>query len=244
MLRIIETDQYSLIQYELDSGEQYFLLTQDGTSSADSKNTSYETLKTVDGRDVSLVPYSTITSYTEIGVPLVFLNRGGVTVVRGAGTAKTFLLKRVIEETLPTYPLPLVESHDTNSIREYSDRIRMISSGKRLMALDDFDGVLTALNSAAQRSIAAAAAAVKSADETLGFLITNIQDSAQDPERYGEIHKATIEQMRIKLGSYNNLTTLVDGLISLKNDIEHITMELQKGIKPIAAIAEDLTRIS
>lgn len=233
VLRAIETELYSLLQCQLLSGEQYFLQSED---------TAPETLRTVVGGEVSLHPYSMISAYSDVGSPLVFLNQGGLTVVKST-TPKIFLLKTVIDTEVPSYPLPLVESSEPAFIREVSDRIRLVATKKRLAELDDFPAVLKAFNKAVDDTTRQADSAIRLADGSLSFLLDNLKATSDDPH-YAEIHKSTIEQMKHKLYSYEKLMVLIDNLVAQKSKVEQLTHNLQRKIKPITTIAEALPYIS
>jgi hypothetical protein len=232
-VRAIETEQYRLVMYVLESGEQYFMQSDDEAP---------VTLRTVSAGEVTLHPYSTISAYSDVDTPLVFLNKNGLTIVKT--TPKVYLLKTVIEEELPTHPLPLVVDSNSTAIQQFSDQIRLIASQKRLSALNDFPGVLRALNKAVEDTTQQADSAIRLADDSIGLLLDNIQAVESSDPFYSEIRKTTIEQMRLKLKSYNHLMSLIDTLLSQKEDIEGLTHDLQKQIKPITTIAEALPYIS
>lgn len=233
-LRVIETEvDMRLVMYSLESGEQYFMESQDEAP---------ETVGSVEGEDVILHPYSLLSAYDSVKTPLIFLTKGGMTVKQGK--AKVHLLKKVLPGDIPPHPLPLVEKADVALIQQLSDDIRLIASQRRLLALNDFPGVVRALNSAIDDTTDQADMAIRIADESLGFLLENLQTLSVDDPLYSEIRKTSVEQMRLKLESYNKLMRLIDKLLLQKQEIEEMTHELQKQIRPIKMIAEDLPYIS
>lgn len=232
-LRAIVTDRYKLVQYQLPTGEQYFIQSSDEAP---------ETLNTVPGGEVSLHPYSLVSAYSDVDTPLVFLNRGGLTVVKSSSAV--FLLKTEITGEVPSHPLPLVTEADSEQIQRYSDRIRLVASQRRLSALSDFPGIVQAFNRAVEDSTRRADEAVRLADESLQFLLQNLASIEADNPLYSEIRQTTVDQMKMKLHDYNKLMTLIDQLVEQKRGIEELTLLVQKQIKPITGIAESLPYIS
>jgi hypothetical protein len=238
-LRAIETDQYRLVHYTLESGDEYFTVCED---------VAPEVLRT-SAQNVMLTTHSTINSYKDVGSGLVFLSAkpAGLTVVQQdrATSPKVFLFKqRLASDKLSVAPVPLVApGTPAADIQLLADQIRLITSQRRLAALDDFGYVTGALNRAVTKTAQQAEAAVRVADESLSFLLRNLHTLPDDPQ-YVNIRQTTLEQMRIKLDAYNTLTGLVDRLLDQRQEIEQLTRRLQESIRPITQISQEMPLVS
>ena len=237
-LRAIETDQYRLVQYRLESGDEYFVVSQDEAP---------EVLRT-SAQKVALTTNSAINTYKGVESGLVFLSTkpAGLTVIQEDRVShpKVFLYKQPPQEKFPAAPFPLV-SADTpvTKIQLLADQIRLATSQRRLATLDDFGYVTGALNRAVEKTTREAETAVRIADESLAFLLRNLHTLPEE-DQYKELRETTLEQMKIKLQAYNNLTSLVDKLLDQRQEIEQLTRRLQESVKPITKIAQEMPLVS
>jgi len=239
VLRAIETEQYRLVHYALESGDEYFVVGEDEAP---------EVLRT-SAQDVSLTAHSTLNGYAHVKSGLVFISNkpSGLTVVQADRTVnpKVFLFKnRTRNEKFSVAPLPLVAA-DTPpaTIQQIADQIRLTTSQRRLAALDDFGYVTGALHRAVTKTTKEAETAVRVADESMSFLLETLQTLPSEA-KYVNIRQTTLEQMRIKLEAYNQLTTFVDKLLDHRQEIEQLTRRLQEQIKPITQISQEMPLVS